>query len=258
MSQAYAQQATGDYLWQVDSDEFYRADDMRKVLKLLQDDPTITTISFRQISFWGGFDYYTGGRFLSRVFPDIHRVFKWGDGYHYVTHRPPTIHDPQGRNLQELKWLDGTFWAGRGVRMYHYSLVFPSQVERKASYYKQATWAGAGDAENWAQDVYFDLKYPYRVHNVYQYPSWLLRFEGQHPEQIEALRADLAAGRIEIEQRGTADIERLLSSPRYQLGRRYLQINEHFYPIWRFLRRIRASLRYRGGLLLDRLRGSSH
>jgi hypothetical protein len=257
MSQAYAERATGDYLWQVDSDEFYHAGDMRKVLKLLRDDPAITSLSFRQISFWGGFNYYTDGRFLSKIFPDIHRVFKWGADYRYITHRPPTVHDPQGRNLRKLKWLDGAFWDRHEVRMYHYSLIFPLQVTRKAHYYKQATWTGAGDAENWARDVYFGLKYPYRVHNVYQHPSWLMRFKGQHPEQIEALRADLEAGRVKVEQRHMDDIERLLESPRYKIGRWLLQTNEHFYPIWQFLRRARASLSYRSGLLLDRLRGET-
>src|SRR5690606_14789777 len=40
-SQAYAKRATGDYLWQVDMDEFYRAEEMARVLAMLGDDPTI-------------------------------------------------------------------------------------------------------------------------------------------------------------------------------------------------------------------------
>ena len=35
-SRAYAERATGDYLWQVDIDEFYRPEDMQAVLAMLQ------------------------------------------------------------------------------------------------------------------------------------------------------------------------------------------------------------------------------
>ena len=45
-SRAYARRATGDYLWQVVVDEFYRAADTRLVLRLLAADPSIDTMSF--------------------------------------------------------------------------------------------------------------------------------------------------------------------------------------------------------------------
>ncbi|MCK4268364.1 MAG: glycosyltransferase family 2 protein, partial [Actinomycetia bacterium] len=38
LSQAYAHQATGDYLWQVDIDEFYQPKDMNHVLQMIQSD----------------------------------------------------------------------------------------------------------------------------------------------------------------------------------------------------------------------------
>src|SRR5688572_53959 len=45
MSQAYAELATGDYLWQIDTDEFYLPRDMERVLLLLQANPDITAMS---------------------------------------------------------------------------------------------------------------------------------------------------------------------------------------------------------------------
>ncbi len=53
MSQAYAARATGDYIWQVDIDEFYKADEMALVLEILRQEPTITAVSFKQIQFLG-------------------------------------------------------------------------------------------------------------------------------------------------------------------------------------------------------------
>ena len=54
MSQAYARRATGEWLWQVDSDEFYIESDMRSVLELVVSDPEIAGVSFPFLNFWGG------------------------------------------------------------------------------------------------------------------------------------------------------------------------------------------------------------
>src|SRR3546814_2387385 len=56
-SRAYAKRATGNYLWQIDVDEFYRSEDIEAVIAMLRSIPEVATISFRQITFWGGFDY---------------------------------------------------------------------------------------------------------------------------------------------------------------------------------------------------------
>src|SRR5450759_1649932 len=56
-SRAYAERATGDYLWQVDIDEFYLPSQMESVLHMLVHDPTISAVSFNLLAFWGGLDY---------------------------------------------------------------------------------------------------------------------------------------------------------------------------------------------------------
>ena len=217
-SAAFARRASGDYLWQVDVDEFYHSSDMRTVLRMLHEDPKLATVSFRQIPFWGGFDYINDGWYLRRDARIIHRVFRWGPGYCYVTHRPPTVHDPAGRDLRSLKRLDGDTLARRGIYMHHYSLVFPKQVREKCAYYQQADWTARPRAAEWAESGYMRLTNPFRVHNVYNHPSWLERFRGRHPEQIEALRRDIAEGRLRIELRPTDDVEQLLRSPLYRIA----------------------------------------
>jgi len=225
-SRAYARRATGDYLWQVDVDEFYRPNDMRSVLEMLGRDPQITAMSFKQITFWGGFDYLADGWYLRRGSEIFHRLFRWGPGYRYVTHRPPTVHDVAERDLRSLKWIHGDVLARRGVHLYHYSLVFPKQVREKCAYYQHAAWAARGRARDWAEHEFMQLSNPFRVHNVYSHPSWLERFRGRHPDQIEAMRRDIAEGRLRIELRPTDDVEQLLRSPAYKTGRLALKLLE--------------------------------
>jgi len=217
MSQAYAQQATGDYLWQVDVDEFYHPHDMEAVLSMLKNDPDVTAVSFKMWTFWGSPDYGVDSWFLRRGAEIYHRLFKWGKGYTYVTHRPPTVHDAQGRNLRDMKWIDAYAMAKRGIRMYHYSLLLPKQVIEKCDYYSHAQWAKRHQALDWAYNNYLELKHPYHVHNVYKYPGWLYRFKKEHPPQIIAMWQALQSS-SDIDIRQTNDIEALLDSPSYRLG----------------------------------------
>jgi hypothetical protein len=220
MSQAYAQRATGDYLWQVDIDEFYHPGDMQAVLDMLIDDPTITAVSFQQIAFWGGFDTVVDGWYLRLGGQTFHRLFKWGQSYKYLTHRPPTVQDSNKRNMRSLHWLSSKMMSSKGIFLHHYGLVFPKQVTDKTRYYASAPWAyHANRSQEWATETFMQLRQPYRVHNVYRYPSWLRRFRGNHPPQVQKLREDIATGKVEVEMRPTADIDKLLDSPSYQLGR---------------------------------------
>src|SRR5688572_24531949 len=100
MSQAYAERGTGDYLWQVDVDEFYRPDAMRAVLNLLCDEPGSTAVAFPMLTFWGAPRYVADGWYLRQGASEYHRLFKWGQGYNYVTHRAPTVIGAQGRDLR--------------------------------------------------------------------------------------------------------------------------------------------------------------
>ncbi len=231
-SQAYADRATGDYLWQVDIDEFYTPEAMHTVMSMLRQNSDISAVSFLQIKFWGGFDYLVGSWHARRGSDIYHRLFRWKPGYRYVTHRPPTVHDEQGRDLRSLHWVNSGAMEKRGVVLYHYSLVFPKQVFEKCEYYRNAPWVDRFRALEWAEQVFRDLRYPYRVHNVYDKVSWLERFTGSHPPQITQLRTDIAMGRLQVEVRPTDDIERILQSPRYRLGRLVLQILEPFDWRW--------------------------
>jgi hypothetical protein len=233
-SAAYARRATGDYLWQVDIDEFYRARDMELVLSMLREDRSITGAGFPQLTFWGGTRYWVDGWYLRRHFREVRRLFRWGAGFTYLRHRPPTVLDAAGRDVRDGPWVAASDMARRGAVMLHYSLLFPAQVRDKCDYYASAPWAARDGALDWAEHAWMRLERPYRVHNVYAYPSWLERYEGDHPEQIERMIGDLvAAGRADEVMRPTDDIERLLRSPSYRLGRTALKVLDPVDRGWR-------------------------
>ena len=221
-SQAYADRATGDYLWQVDIDEFYLEATLQHVSDLLIEQPEIAMVSFPVTTFWGGFNFTVDGfheqefTIRERGWP---RLFKWGKGYRYITHRPPTVVDAAGVDLRQKRWIDHREAASLGLQLMHYSLVFPLQVEAKVAYHGRINPSTLSRRQMWA-DNFRTLANPFQPasdgsvkHDI----SWLERYDGRHPKAIEELRSDIASGAIHVEQRQTEDVNRLLQSFAYRL-----------------------------------------
>lgn len=235
MSQAYAKQTTGDYLWQVDVDEFYQPDDIATVITMLRDNPTITAVSFKTITFWGSPDYVVDGWYLRRGADIYHRLFKWGADYTYVTHRPPTVHNAEGQAMRGLQWVMAD------VPMYHYSLLLPKQVLEKCDYYSNADWAKRQGALDWANNAYLSLNRPFHVHNIEDYPSWLLHYDGTHPPQLIAMWQAIADSDYDIRRRD--DIEHLLNSVGYRVKRWLVSRGDQPAQYWKTIKRkIKARL----------------
>jgi len=225
-SQAYAKRATGDYLWQVDIDEFYLDNDIQRIKDLLKNDSSITCLAFKQYSFWGGFDYIVDSWYFKRYLPEIYRIFKWGQGFQYISHRPPTVFNEKRINLKDIDCINAKTTRKMGIYMYHYSFVFPKQVKEKSQYYKYADWSKREKAEWWADHVFSNLSDPYRVFSISWIPSWLLRFKKPHPKIIYKLIDDIKSGRSSIEMRHTDDIEKLINSFHYKTGIFFLKLLE--------------------------------
>jgi hypothetical protein len=244
-SRAYSVRTSGDYLWQVDVDEFYRDADMMAVLEMLRDDPGITAVSFKQLTFWGGFDYVVDSWYLRSGADIYHRLFKWQPGYCYRTHRPPTVVDALGNDLRKIQWITGDELYRHGIKLYHYSLLFPKQVVEKALYYSTGPWGAYSRWSAYSSGVLAWARYnflgritrPFQMHNVHSYASWIKRFDGDHPEQVQSLRSNLETGQITITCRNNSDVEELLRSRKYQLGIRILEkttslvLQKHFLRI---------------------------
>jgi hypothetical protein len=265
MSQAFATRATGNYLWILGVDEFYREDDMDRVMAMLDDG--VDAMSFAQISFWGGLRYATGSEYLAESgLWEVGRVFAWGPGHRYSSHRPVTIVDETGRDVATKTHVTGTQMKRMGIYMYHYSLLFPKQVQEKCDYYSKADWAPLSAMDRWAQECYLTLSKPFRVHNVYESRSWLFPYRGKHPRQAVEMVQAVAEGRYPgIELRRTDDIDALLGSwwypaarasvrcygkvwsPLATLGVKVLQLT-HVYPYYKRFKQSRRARRERSNV----------
>lgn len=234
-SQAYAKRATGEWLWQVDIDEFYQPEDMQRVSVYLKSHPDTTCLTFNSYHFWGGFDYrLEGGLLMSRSFQGepwgaFRRVFKWGPDYRYLTHRPPTVVDAAGRNIILMKKRNlSTQSTGTPIYMYHYSNIFPCQVIPKGRYYANHGWEVGRTQQKKFESFLEPLNEDraVRIYNHYGTYNWLRRFVGQHPPAIMALRQDIEHGLFPLEIRQVDDIERILNSITYKRKANYLYFVE--------------------------------
>ena len=182
-----------DYIWNLDSDEVYKPEDIEKLIKILEEEK-YTSVGVRSCSFYGGFDYYIGGFELAR--DNFLRIFKVYPNATWKTHRPPTIIAPEGTPTLPEKHLDSdTLWEKHGVQMYHYSYVFPRQVKEKIAYYK-AKVSRNNCHPNYYDEIYLpwvkgDKSIEQEWQGVHEFrpqirgETFTIKFEGDHPKVIE-------------------------------------------------------------------------
>ena len=230
MSRAYARRATGNYLWQVDSDEFYQYGDMVKITQMLVSG--VDMVTFPVFIFWGGLDYTVNGFYVikHRIF-EANRIFAWGQGYNYKTHRPPVVLDEKGIDLKSKQWIKPGILKKQGIYLYHYCSLFPRQVSNKVAYYavnslnKKAQRGGfVPDIGLWEKETFLKLSRPFHVYEAHHSLSWLSRFNKSHPQEIINMMRDIKAGVLPVELRRTDDIDKLLSNPFYFLAGKILMI----------------------------------
>lgn len=193
MSNAYLEVCTGDYIWQVDVDEFYKSDDIEKVRRLLAENPDIERVDIKTINFWRGFRaVMQGGPYIYSK-DDFIRIFRFKPGYRYQTHRPPTIIDKFNHVIGTRRILYAKELAEvHKVFIYHYSYVFPEGVKSKSDYYARMGWGGGcEDGLKWAEACWEKLNNPLRIHLIKFPPSWIIPFEGNHPDVIEEMKKEI-------------------------------------------------------------------
>ncbi len=215
-SQAYAEQVTGDYLWQIDIDEFYLPEHMDFILRLLKKHPEISTVSFKQLSFWGDTRYRCDSTYLLRGGDIFHRLFKFGCGYKYATHRPPTVVDENGIDLRRKGFLDANELASNNIYLYHYSTLFPKQVIEKVRYYQNLPFAQSKILPEWLENNFLKISDPFNVFIVPMFPGWLERYEGRHPDEIYRMMDEIRDGKLAVQTRDNRDVESFIDSLDYQ------------------------------------------
>ncbi len=230
MSRAYADNAAGDFVWQIDADEFYLEEDLAKVISLLGED-RYDTVSFETKTFFGSLDYELDGFYMRRDRGNIdHRIFRWGPGYQYKTHWPPTIINEAGVDLRTLRWLKPAASARMGIFMYHYCYLFTQQVSSKMAYYD-----GVRDLRSGASDksreygTYASLfsgagTSPFKVSSVPDHLSWVRRYRGKHPKAVLGMVDNIKDSPDQARFRDNSDVESWLRSPGYIIACMLLEL----------------------------------
>jgi hypothetical protein len=123
--------STGDYVWEIDADEFYHHETMDNIKNYLSSNKDVNQINFRMHHFidFNNSIHRDGGEGWGDN-AAVCRIFRKEVGNRFITHRPPTItYKTPGKIITREESLQN------GWIMYHYGYVFDSQVERKTSYY---------------------------------------------------------------------------------------------------------------------------
>tara|TARA_R100000008_G_C3587739_1_gene174066 strand:- start:13939 stop:14577 length:639 start_codon:yes stop_codon:yes gene_type:complete len=188
-----------DYIWNLDCDEVFKPRDIETVIELLQQEQ-YTSVGFKSLTFYGGFDRYLTGFEERAEFLRIRKVYP---GSYWATHRPPTIAHRIDNPWPE-KHLDFNDLADNyGVRMYHYSYVFPDQVFQKIKYYKEKI-SMENCIDNYFQEVYLPwmltddkMMVEQKYHGAHEFKPqyrgdcYTAPFEGTHPFVINTNRTAL-------------------------------------------------------------------
>jgi len=189
-----------DYIWNLDCDEVFKPNDIQKVIDMLELH-RFTSVGFKSLTFYGGFDNYLSGFEENAEFMRIRKVYP---GSYWATHRPPTIAHKISNPWPE-KHLNFNELAGYGVRMYHYSYVFPDQVYNKLKYYKEYL-SKSNCIDNYFNEIYLpwvtgDKEQRKRIEGQYngvhefkpsyRGPCFTKNFDGEHPEIIQSNMQEL-------------------------------------------------------------------
>lgn len=138
MCNAAAKISTGDYIWQVDSDEFYKKEDQIKILNLLEEKKP-DAVHFFANHFFGGFDYcinensynsWGNGIPWMRIFKNIPNKSHWS------SHEPPQ-YICDGLVCNEGNVITRDIMLEMNIKMYHYSYVQESQIKFKDNFFRQ-------------------------------------------------------------------------------------------------------------------------
>lgn len=171
-----AEAATGDYIWHVDSDEFYHERDVPKILDILQRWKP-DAMHFYANHFWGGFtdciDETTGAAWGNDI--PWQRIFRHQKGGHWITHEPPDYQLPDGTICNKAKLIPRDMTLTAGIKLFHYGYVWRKQAEFKQYFFKNPAYLPLWD--KWQMNKKTPL-----IRGATTVP-----FAGQHPAAIREL-----------------------------------------------------------------------
>lgn len=189
-SRAYARRAKGDWLWQIDIDEFYLRGDLEEIRDLLQEaEPAMVFFYLRNFMYDTSLQVCGTDPEFSESQP-IARVFRWRKGYRYSTHRPPTVVDEDGRSLRTLceQVVSADETRRRNWYIWHYPYLYRQQFLSKARYYDRHRFRPS--MVEWARAAR-DMEQG-RFSVAWRGLSWLQPTTDLAPEQVTAMHREFS------------------------------------------------------------------
>jgi len=191
MQNYFMDQVSGDYVWQIDSDEIWKEEDIDKVIDLIKNRPSVKEVRFFAKHFFKGFDYCFEDDRLYRN-GGIRRIFKFEPGAVFATHNPPTLRYTDG-SLSSEEVISPEESLELGVFFYHYSYIYDYKVKQKVEMYSRVPHFSDVDHEGWYEN-FFSKWVPEKRKELEGngYGPWPLSskshtfpFDGDHPAPIQ-------------------------------------------------------------------------
>jgi len=199
MVNAYIPYVTGNYLFQVDSDEIWPDNDLNKIKQVLLDRPEIDCMEFLPLQFWHNFETIMIEGHWDNPFI---RLFKFEPGAMWLSHEPPILlrpNQPQGGAYND-KRINAT--KEYDIKFFHYSYLTEKQARWKASFFSHYESGISSDTStsirmtcDWFEKVWKPWKdNPEKIESIYGTspgggPAWTpqgktAKYDGQHPKAI--------------------------------------------------------------------------
>ena len=151
MCNVWAQKMTGDYIWQIDSDEFYLKKDVVKIKELLNK-RNPNAVHFYDHHFWGNVNHIINKE-TEYLWPNTipwKRIFKHDRGSLWLSHEPPEYLLSDGSLCNENNVISRIETDCLGIRMFHYSCISRAQAEFKTKFYRRNMYLEMWD--KWQSD----------------------------------------------------------------------------------------------------------
>jgi SAM-dependent methyltransferase/glycosyltransferase involved in cell wall biosynthesis len=179
MCNAYVPYVEADYVWQLDSDEFYHLRDLLRIQECLTAHPENTAVHFYANHFWGDWDHVTCGRSTgstdrrwANAIP-WRRIFRHEEGSRWASHEPPVYLSADGADQNSGRLLSRDDTRAMGIELYHYSYVTRDQAFFKTRFFGNTRTLP--DWEAWQTD---------HSREVMVRGTFACEFKGEHPEVI--------------------------------------------------------------------------
>lgn len=160
MCNVLLEHVTGDVVWQVDADEFYRPE-THIYIRHLFEKREADRVSFYFHDFFAATGYTIFG-YETLGLQDVNRVHRFRPGDRWRSQRPPLLNDQSGNLKQIRRHVGGLELKDQGHVMHHATLFFEKQITDKYKYYA-SMWSSVSRPGTWMEDVWKKLDNKFNV-----------------------------------------------------------------------------------------------